>query len=93
MISMVITIALSLQSSTVFDVFRFDEIDGGLDTSNRSYFLYTIKKMKQELQIEQILIISHAIESNTDGVDLIKLAVPSNADFDYSGANIIYEYK
>lgn len=93
MISMVITIALSLQSSQVFDVFRFDEIDGGLDTSNRSYFFDTIHRMIRELGIQQIVMISHAIESNMRGVDLIKLAIPKNSDIDYSGANIIYDYR
>ena len=81
-----------MQSSQVFDVFRFDEIDGGLDTSNRSYFFDTIHRMIRELGIQQIVMISHAIESNMRGVDLIKLAIPKNSDIDYSGANIIFDY-
>lgn len=92
MISMVTTISLSLQSSGVFNIFRFDEIDGGLDTENRTMFFDTLKRMCRELGIQQMIAISHSIESNLNGVDIIKLAVPSNAEYDLSGANVIYEY-
>ena len=92
MISMVVTISLSLQSSGIFNIFRFDEIDGGLDTENRTMFFDILKRMCAELGVQQMIAISHSIESNLNGVDLIKLAVPSNAEYDLSGANVIYEY-
>ena len=92
MISMVTTIALSLQSSGTFNIFRFDEIDGGLDTENRLYFMDTIKKISSELGIEQMVMISHSIEANTNGLDLILLPLPGNHDYDYSNSNVIYDY-
>lgn len=51
-----------------------------------------MKRMCAELGVQQMIAISHSIESNLNGVDLIKLAVPSNAEYDLSGANVIYEY-
>jgi DNA repair exonuclease SbcCD ATPase subunit len=92
MISMVVTISLSLQSSGIFNIFRFDEIDGGLDTDNRLYFFDTLKRMCSELGIQQMIVISHSIESNMNGVDVIKLATPSNIEYDLSGVNVIYDY-
>jgi hypothetical protein len=93
MISMVVTISLSLQSSGIFNIFRFDEIDGGLDTDNRLYFFDILKRMSIELGIQQMIVISHSIESNMSGVDVIKLASPNNIDYDFDGVNIIYDYK
>ena len=92
MISMVTTISLSLQSSGIFNIFRFDEIDGGLDTENRMMFFDILKRMCAELGIQQMIAISHAIESNLVGVDIIKLAIPGNAEYDLAGANVIYDY-
>ena len=94
MISMVTSIAISMQSSSVFNIFRFDEIDGGLDTDNRSHFLDdVVKKICRELQIQQMIMISHSIESNMSGLDLILLELPGNHDYDYSNSNVIYDYK
>ena len=93
MISMVTTIALSLQSSGIFNIFRFDEIDGGLDTENRLYFMDTIKRISNELGIEQMIMISHSIEASTNGLDLILLPLPGNHDYDYSNSNVIYDYR
>ena len=92
MISMVTTIALSLQSSGIFNIFRFDEIDGGLDTENRLHFMDTVKKISNELGIEQLIMISHSIEASTNGIDLILLPLPGNHDYDYSNSNVIYDY-
>lgn len=92
MISMVTTIALSLQSSGIFNIFRFDEIDGGLDTENRLHFMDIVKRISNELGIEQFIMISHSIEANTNGVDLIMLPLPGNHDYDYSNSNVIYDY-
>ena len=39
-----------------------------------------------------MIAISHAIESNLVGVDIIKLAIPGNAEYDLAGANVIYDY-
>ena len=94
MISMVTSIAISLQSSSVFNIFRFDEIDGGLDTDNRAHFLDdVVKRICRELQIQQMIMISHSIESNMSGLDLILLELPGNHDYDYSNSNVIYDYK
>ena len=92
MISMVTTIALSLQSSGIFNIFRFDEIDGGLDTENRLHFMDTVQKISNELGIEQLIMISHSIEASTNGLDLILLPLPGNHDYDYSNSNVIYDY-
>jgi hypothetical protein len=48
--------------------------------------------MCSELGIQQMIVISHSIESNMNGVDVIKLATPSNIEYDLSGVNVIYDY-
>jgi DNA repair exonuclease SbcCD ATPase subunit len=89
MISMILSFAILHQSSTKYNVIMLDEIDGGLDTNNRGYFIELLDKLMYMLQAEQCFIISHNNELNTAACDLIVLKHDSNEI--YQG-NIIWQY-
>jgi DNA repair exonuclease SbcCD ATPase subunit len=89
MISMILSFAILQQSSTKYNVIMLDEIDGGLDTNNRGYFIELLDKLMYMLQAEQCFIISHNNELNTAACDLIVLKHNSNEV--YQG-NVIWQY-
>lgn len=89
LISMVLSFAILIQSSTKYNILRLDEIDGGLSTSNRIQFLYVLDKLIEMLNVEQCIIISHNSEINFSNVDLILL---KNDDYDQINAeNVIFD--
>lgn len=90
---MIINLTLLNQASTKYNITRLDEIDGGLDHSNRYLFVDILQKIIQILNIDQLFIISHSAESALSNVDVIQLApIPDYEDV-FTGANIIYSYK
>jgi DNA repair exonuclease SbcCD ATPase subunit len=90
---MIINLVLLNQASTKYNITRLDEIDGGLDHQNRYMFVDILQKIIQILNIEQLFIISHSVESALSNVDVIQLApIPDYEDV-FTGANIIYSYK
>lgn len=89
MISMILSFALLKESSTNYNVLCLDEIDGGLDTSNRIYFINLLDRLMSMLMCEQCFIISHNSELDTSMADLIVLK--SDPGEVYYG-NIIWEY-
>ena len=70
---MVINLVLFYQASTKFNIARLDEIDGGLDHRNRFEFVNALYRIISILNIEQLFIISHSIETDNSSVDIIKL--------------------
>ncbi len=93
MMGMIINLVLLHQASTKFNIARLDEIDGGLDTYNRSVFVEILQKIIQLLGIEQLFIISHSCESALSNVDSIQLAPISGYEDINVGANIIYDWR
>ena len=94
MMGMIINLALLHQASTKFNIARLDEIDGGLDTFNRSVFVDILQKIIQILGIDQLFIISHSCESALSNVDAIQLApITGYEDMSNTGANIIYDWR
>ena len=89
MISMILSFSILHQSATRYNVIKLDEIDGGLDTSNRSYFITLLDKIMGMLRCEQAFIVSHNNELDTSLADIIILKNPSHEI--YNG-NIIWEY-
>lgn len=87
---MAINLALFHQASTKFTIARLDELDSGLDNYNRIEFVNTLYRTLPILNIEQLFIISHSIETDTSGVDIIKLK--SNNSEDLIG-NIIWNFE
>ncbi len=89
---MIINLVLLHQASSKFNITRLDEIDGGLDHQNRYMFVDILQKIVNILQIDQLFIISHSVESALSNVDVIQLA-PMPDEETFTGANIIYTYK
>ena len=93
MISMVVSLSLLIQASSKFNIIRFDEIDGALDTANRLKFANVLRHIGSKLGIEQIIMVSHSIEIDLGQVDVVKLILPEGCGNTYDGANIIYDYR
>ena len=89
MISMILSFAILYQSSTSYNIIMLDEIDGGLDTSNRGMFIELLDNLMNMLNCEQCFMISHNNELNTALCDIIVLKNTSNEI--YNG-NIIWQY-
>lgn len=89
---MVINLVLFYQASTKFNIARLDEIDGGLDHRNRFEFVNALYRIISILNIEQLFIISHSIETDTSSVDIIKLKGYPDYDDSSQLGNIIYDY-
>lgn len=89
MISMILSFSILHQSSTKYNILRLDEIDGGLDTSNRGYFVELIDRIMVLLNSEQCFIISHNNELDTASCDLIVL---KNAGSEIYRGNVIWQY-
>lgn len=89
MISMILSFSILNQSSTRYNVIMLDEIDGGLDTTNRGLFIELLDNLMSMLNCEQCFMISHNNELNTSVCDLIILKNSSN---DVYNGNIIWQY-
>ena len=89
MISMILSFSILHQSSTRYNVISLDELDGGLDTMNRAFFIELLDKLMSMLQCEQCFIISHNNELTTSAADLILL---KNNSGDIYDGNIIWQY-
>ena len=78
MIAMIMSFALAFHSSQTYNIVRLDEVDGGLDQSNRAVFPVILDSIIQMLNIEQCFIISHSSESDMSDVDIISLTPVSH---------------
>lgn len=73
LIAMIISFTMLKQSSSIFNILRLDEIDGGLDTNNRIQIIYTMRELMDILDVAQLLMVSHNNELPLDDVDIILL--------------------
>jgi DNA repair exonuclease SbcCD ATPase subunit len=89
MISMILSFSILHQSATKYNIIFLDELDGGLDSSNRSYFITLLDKLMGILRCEQCFIISHNNELTAELADLIILK--NNTNEQYNG-NVIWKY-
>lgn len=89
MISMILSFSILHQSSSKYNIISLDELDGGLDTMNRGFFIELLDKLMSMLQCEQCFIISHNNELTTSAADLIIL---KNNSGDVYDGNIIWQY-
>lgn len=89
MISMILSFSILHQSSTKYNVISLDELDGGLDTMNRGFFIELLDRLMNMLQCEQCFIISHNNELTTSAADLILL---KNNSGDMYDGNVIWQY-
>jgi len=90
LITMALSFALAHSVSQKYNILLLDEIDAGLDQPNRAAFLKMLNRQMNELQTEQVFIISHNLfDMFPDTViDVIKL---SDVESSSPMHNIIYE--
>lgn len=88
MISMIISFCMLFQSSSKYNILKLDEIDGGLDTTNRLQFLQVLDELIYKLGCEQVVMISHNTEINYSMCDIIQLKTHNNEVA--TGGNIIF---
>ena len=93
MIGMIMNLVLLFQASNKYNIVFLDEIDGGLDTLNRGLFINTLYQLIHILNIDQLIMISHNIESDLSNVDLIKLKSNEDDSNDYRNVNVIFDYE
>lgn len=90
MTSMILSFVLMSKASDEYNIIKLDEIDGALDTNNRSIFFNALYTLMNKLQFEQCVLISHNSELNTQNMDMIILKnTDSNMKLD---GNVIYNY-
>jgi len=90
MMGLVINASLLCQASTKYNILKLDELDAGLDTSNRLQFLYTLDRISDILNIEQTFMITHNTEVDLSTCDIIQLKKVDGESI--SDNNILYEY-
>ena len=90
---MIINLVLLHQAGTRYNITRLDEIDGGLDHSNRMLFVDILIKIIDILNIDQLFIISHSCETSIGAnIDVIQLVPVPDMENEFANANIIYQY-
>lgn len=91
MISMILSFSLLKQSSSVYNIIKIDELEGGLDTHNRLAFFGVLYQLMDTLQYEQCVMISHNAELNMSAMDVIVLRNTDPASNYYEG-NVIFDF-
>ena len=71
MISMIISFAILHQSSSVYNIIKLDEVDAPLDSTNRLQFTFVLEKIREMLNIEQTIMITHNSEIDYNNASLI----------------------
>ena len=90
---MIVNLVLRYQASSKYNITLLDEIDGGLDHNNRYLFVGILEKIVEILQIDQLFIISHSVESALSNVDVIQLSNATDYDDLFTNANVIYRFE
>lgn len=89
LITMALSFALANKASDAYNIILLDEIDAGLDESNRSAFLKMLYTQMVALKSEQVFIISHNLTQMVNvPMDCIRL---SDAGVKSKLQNVIYE--
>lgn len=91
MISMILSFALLRQSSSIYNIIKIDELEGGLDNHNRLAFFDVLNNLMMTLQCEQCIMISHNSELNMKTMDVIILK-NSDPSSPYYEGNVIFDF-
>lgn len=87
--TMALSFALANNATGIYNILLIDELDAGLDSNNRSSFLKMLYAQMEELNAEQVFIISHNLSQMTNiPMDCIRL---SDTGFTSKLQNTIYE--
>ena len=89
MISMIISIAILHQSSSVYNIIKLDEVDAPLDSTNRLQFTFVLEKIREMLEIEQTIMITHNSEIDYNNASLI--VFKTNEYEKYKDYDIIFD--
>ena len=88
-ISIVLSLSLIIQSMTKYDIICLDELDGPLDTKNREEFIKILYTFIEQVNSDQVFLISHNNLFDNEPIDLI---LTGNMDVDnYKFANVIFK--
>lgn len=89
LITMALSFALANRATGTYNILLLDEIDAGLDETNRSAFLKMLYMQMNALKAEQVFIISHNLSQMVNvPMDCIKL---SDTGMKSKLQNVIYE--
>lgn len=88
-ISIVLSLSLIIQSMTKYDIIGLDELDGPLDTKNREEFIKVLYTFIEQVNCEQVFLISHNNVFDNECVDLILTGDINVENFKFG--NIIFE--
>lgn len=87
-ISIVLSLSLIIQSMTKYDIIGLDELDGPLDTKNREEFIKVLYTFIDQVNCEQVFLISHNNMFDNEPIDLI---LTGDVDVDnYKFANVVF---
>ena len=87
-ISIVLSLSLIIQSMTKYDIICLDELDGPLDTKNREQFIKVLYSFINQVNSEQVFLISHNNMFDNEPIDLI---LTGDIDVEnYKFANVIF---
>jgi DNA repair exonuclease SbcCD ATPase subunit len=89
---MIINLVLLHQASTKFNIARLDEIDGTLDIRNKAEFVNALYHSIDILEIDQLFLISHSIETDNTNADIIKFKFYNDYESGIESGNVIYDY-
>ena len=88
-ISIVLSLSLIIQSMTKYDIICLDELDGPLDTKNREQFIKVLYSFINQVNSEQVFLISHNNMFDNEPIDLI---LTGDMDIEnYKFANVIFK--
>lgn len=88
-ISIVLSLSLIIQSMTKYDIIGLDELDGPLDVKNREEFIKVLYTFIDQVNCEQVFLISHNNMFDNEPIDLI---LTNDIDIDnYKFANLIFK--
>ena len=91
MMGMIINLVLANMCSTKYNIVSLDEIDGGLDNQNKYMFIEVLNKISDILNIDQIFVISHSIESSLVNTDVILTSKSQDYADLFADSNILYQ--
>lgn len=88
-ISLVLSLALIIQTVEKYNIMLLDEVDATLDTKNRQVFINLLEKLIEKTGAEQIFMISHNNMFDNYPVDVI---MTSDTDIDnLKNVNVVYK--
>ena len=91
MMGMIINLVLANMCSSKYNIVSLDEIDSGLDNNNKYMFIEVLNKISDILNIDQIFVISHSIESSLVNTDVILTSKSQDYNDLFADSNILYQ--